>query len=324
MMHPPHDGGVSHRQAAFGHHLHQVSEAELEAQVPPHTQDNYLAIKVPTIKQFIQIREPGHHTALNSPDGRENRTAGELRQSHIEHVLPNTWMEYGVRDGLGCDTSAYMRHHFTTEELAGKPEPDQHWHEHAVCVHLGDRGLVVLTSCKHAGIINVLHRAQEVAGVDKIYALVGGFHLAPAPDDYLRRVMAELKQFDLEHVFPIHCSGQNFIDLAKQEMPEKLISRFLTVELCQTPPRAVRMPRAFSAAAMARCVVVPAASICRTIGSTFAVKASAATRLADAPFACASPRLVGLRSLAPGAFFCASAARVRSAISAHSFSAMAS
>ena len=80
-MDPPHDGGVSDRQAAFGHHLHQVSEAELDAQVPPHTQDNYLAIKVPTLKQFLQTREPGHHTARNSPDGREDGTAGKLNQS---------------------------------------------------------------------------------------------------------------------------------------------------------------------------------------------------------------------------------------------------
>jgi 7,8-dihydropterin-6-yl-methyl-4-(beta-D-ribofuranosyl)aminobenzene 5'-phosphate synthase len=36
-------------------------------------------------------------------------------------------------------------------------------------------------------------------------------------------VMAELKKFDLAHVFPMHCSGQNFIDLAKREMPEKLV-----------------------------------------------------------------------------------------------------
>jgi 7,8-dihydropterin-6-yl-methyl-4-(beta-D-ribofuranosyl)aminobenzene 5'-phosphate synthase len=150
-------------------------------------------------------------------------TTGVVPRMSIEHVLPNTWVEYGVRNGLGCDTNAYMNHHFTTDELAGKPEPDQHWHEHATCFRLGDRGLVVLTSCGHAGIINTLRRAQEVSGVDKIYALAGGFHLAPAPDDYLRSVMGELKKFDLEFVFPMHCSGQNFIDLAKQEIPEKLV-----------------------------------------------------------------------------------------------------
>jgi 7,8-dihydropterin-6-yl-methyl-4-(beta-D-ribofuranosyl)aminobenzene 5'-phosphate synthase len=150
-------------------------------------------------------------------------TTGAVPRASIEHVLPNTWVEYGVRDGLGCEANAYLNHHFTAEELAGKPVPDQHWHEHATCFRLGDRGLVVISSCGHAGIINTLRRAQQITGVDKIYALVGGFHLAPAPDDYLRKVMAELKKFDLEHVMPMHCSGQNFIDLAKQEMPEKLV-----------------------------------------------------------------------------------------------------
>jgi 7,8-dihydropterin-6-yl-methyl-4-(beta-D-ribofuranosyl)aminobenzene 5'-phosphate synthase len=150
-------------------------------------------------------------------------TTGAIPRTSIEHVLPNSWVAFGVKDGLGCDTDAYMDHHFTADELAGKPVPDQHWHEHATCFRLGDRGLVVLSSCGHAGIINTLRRAQEITGIDKIYALVGGFHLAPAPAEYLRQVMAELKTFDLEHVLPMHCSGQNFIDLAKQEIPEKLV-----------------------------------------------------------------------------------------------------
>jgi 7,8-dihydropterin-6-yl-methyl-4-(beta-D-ribofuranosyl)aminobenzene 5'-phosphate synthase len=150
-------------------------------------------------------------------------TTGAVPRASIEHVLPNTWVKYGVRDGLGCDANAYMDHHFTPEELAGNPIPDQHWHEHATCFRLGDRGLVVISSCGHAGIINTLRRAQEITNIDKIYALVGGFHLAPAPDDYLAKVMAELKKFDIEHVMPMHCSGQNFIDLAKREIPEKLV-----------------------------------------------------------------------------------------------------
>jgi 7,8-dihydropterin-6-yl-methyl-4-(beta-D-ribofuranosyl)aminobenzene 5'-phosphate synthase len=150
-------------------------------------------------------------------------TTGAVPRTSIEHVLPNTWVEHGVRDGLGCDPSAYANHHFTADELAGKPVPDQHWHEHATCFRLGGRGLVVISSCGHAGVVNTLRRAQEVAGTEKIHALVGGFHLAPAPDDYLRQVMSELKKFDLEHVLPMHCSGANFIELAKQEMPEKLV-----------------------------------------------------------------------------------------------------
>ena len=150
-------------------------------------------------------------------------TTGAVPRMSIEHVLPQTWVQIGIKDGLGCDPNAYMNHHFTPEELAGKPQPDQHWHEHATCFRLGDRGLVVITSCGHGGIINTLRRAQQISGVEKIYALVGGFHLAPAPDDYLGQVMAELKKFNLEHIMPMHCSGQNFVDLAQKEMPEKLV-----------------------------------------------------------------------------------------------------
>ena len=150
-------------------------------------------------------------------------TTGVVPRTGIEYVLPNTWVEVGIKDGPGCDANAYMNHHFTADELAGKPQPDQHWHEHATCFRLGDRGLVVISSCGHAGIVNTLRRAQEVSGVEKIYALVGGFHLAPAPADYLTQVMAELKKFDIEHVMPMHCRGQNFVNLAAKEMPEKLV-----------------------------------------------------------------------------------------------------
>jgi 7,8-dihydropterin-6-yl-methyl-4-(beta-D-ribofuranosyl)aminobenzene 5'-phosphate synthase len=150
-------------------------------------------------------------------------TTGIVPRTSIEHVLPNTFVEYGVKGGIGCDTSAVHNHHFTADEMSGKPQPDQHWSEHATCFSVGNRGLVVISSCGHAGIVNTLRRAQEVSGVEKIYALVGGFHLAPAPDDYLRAVMTELKKFDLDHVMPMHCSGQNFVDLAAKEMPEKLV-----------------------------------------------------------------------------------------------------
>ena len=150
-------------------------------------------------------------------------TTGIVPRHSIEHVLPNTFEKFGVADGLGCDVKAYSDHHFTPEERAGKPVPDQHWHEHATCFRLGDRGLVVISSCGHAGIVNTLRRAQEVTGVEKIFALVGGFHLAPAPEPYLRQIMAELKKFDIQHVLPMHCSGVNFVELAKQEIPEKLV-----------------------------------------------------------------------------------------------------
>ena len=157
-------------------------------------------------------------------------TTGSVPRTSLERVLPNSFVEFGQRDGAGCKVADYARHHFSAAELAGQPVPDQHLHEHGTCFHVKDRGLVVITSCGHAGIINTVRRAQEVTGVRKVHALVGGFHLAPAPDDYLNRVMAELKALDIEHVFPMHCSGLNFLEAAKREMPQALV-------LCTTGSR---------------------------------------------------------------------------------------
>ena len=150
-------------------------------------------------------------------------TTGIVPRDSIERVLPNTFVVYGQKDGIGCDTIKYGDHHFTAEELAGHPMPDQHWHEHATCFQVGDRGLVVITSCGHGGIINTVRRAQEITGVEKIHALVGGFHLAPAQQPYLDSIMDELKKLPIDHLIPMHCSGSNFLETAKREMPEKLI-----------------------------------------------------------------------------------------------------
>jgi len=151
-------------------------------------------------------------------------TTGAVPRISVEKVLPNTFVVFGEKDGGGCKPASYADHHFTPEELAGTPMADQHLHEHATCFKVGDRGLVVITSCGHGGIINTLKRAQAVTGVEKIHALCGGFHLAPAQQPYLEQIMAELKKFDIDHVIPMHCSGGNFFDIAKREMPEKLIA----------------------------------------------------------------------------------------------------
>jgi 7,8-dihydropterin-6-yl-methyl-4-(beta-D-ribofuranosyl)aminobenzene 5'-phosphate synthase len=148
-------------------------------------------------------------------------TTGQIKRSGIEKVLPNTMVEYGIKDGLGCDATQYT--HFTSAELQGKILPDEHTHEHATCFNVKDRGLVVITSCGHVGILNTIRQAREVSGVKKLHALVGGFHLGPAALDYTDQVVAELKTFEPDVVVPMHCSGQTFVDSVQKIMPDKLM-----------------------------------------------------------------------------------------------------
>ena len=49
--------------------------------------------------------------------------------------------------------------------------------DQAILLHVQDKGLVVLTGCGHAGIVNTVRYAQKLTGLEQIYAIIGGFHL---------------------------------------------------------------------------------------------------------------------------------------------------
>ena len=114
--------------------------------------------------------------------------------------------------------------HFTAAERAGKLVKDEHPDEHATCAIIKGRGLVVITSCGHVGLINTIKAAMSVSGVDKLHAVLGGFHLGPAPLDYVERTVTELEALRPDIVVPMHCSGANFIELMRRRMPDKLVT----------------------------------------------------------------------------------------------------
>lgn len=145
-------------------------------------------------------------------------TTGPIKSSSFEKVFPNTMVEYSMKDGLGCDVNK-----LGAADRAGKILPDEHDHEHATCFNIRGKGLVVTTSCGHRGIINAVKQAQEISGVQKVHAVIGGFHLGPAPADYATQTVAELKKLEPDVVVPMHCSGLPFIKAVQEQMPEKLL-----------------------------------------------------------------------------------------------------
>jgi 7,8-dihydropterin-6-yl-methyl-4-(beta-D-ribofuranosyl)aminobenzene 5'-phosphate synthase len=113
--------------------------------------------------------------------------------------------------------------HFTEAERAGKLVKDTHPDEHATCYIVRGKGLVVISSCGHTGIINTVKSAMAAANVDKVHAVLGGFHLGPAPLDYLQHSMRELEALNPDVIVPMHCTGERFIDMLRQRMPEKVV-----------------------------------------------------------------------------------------------------
>jgi 7,8-dihydropterin-6-yl-methyl-4-(beta-D-ribofuranosyl)aminobenzene 5'-phosphate synthase len=144
-------------------------------------------------------------------------TTGQIKRQTDEKILPNTFEQFGIKDGLGCDAS-----HYAPAELLGKTVPDEHYHEHATVFNVKDRGLVIVSSCSHRGIVNAVKQAQEASGVQKVHAMIGGFHLGPAPMDYTRHVVSEIVALNPDVVVPMHCSGENFVEVMRDVAPDRL------------------------------------------------------------------------------------------------------
>ncbi len=107
----------------------------------------------------------------------------------------------------------------TTDYEPGFPMQDawhnDHWEpdplvldDQAVIVNVRDRGLVVLTGCGHAGIVNITRYAMALTGAPQVYGLFGGFHLnGPLFEPLIDRVCADLAALRPSVVVPAHCTG---------------------------------------------------------------------------------------------------------------------
>jgi 7,8-dihydropterin-6-yl-methyl-4-(beta-D-ribofuranosyl)aminobenzene 5'-phosphate synthase len=114
--------------------------------------------------------------------------------------------------------------HFSEQERGGKLVLDEHPDEHGTCYIVRDRGLVVISSCGHVGLINTIRSAMATSGIDRLHAAVGGFHLGTAPQDYIDHVVTELEAFAPDVVIPMHCSGRPFIETMRARMPDQLVT----------------------------------------------------------------------------------------------------
>ncbi|MGH7100014.1 MAG: MBL fold metallo-hydrolase [Stellaceae bacterium] len=141
-------------------------------------------------------------------------STGPITRRSFEHVLENTFVAPPEADPG----------HFSEAELAGRLLSNQHPDEHATCYVVQGRGLVVISSCGHSGLINTIETAIAVSGVDKLHAVLGGFHLGPAPNDYVAHTVTELARFNPDLVIPMHCSGSKFIAAMQERMPDHLIA----------------------------------------------------------------------------------------------------
>jgi 7,8-dihydropterin-6-yl-methyl-4-(beta-D-ribofuranosyl)aminobenzene 5'-phosphate synthase len=146
-------------------------------------------------------------------------TTGSIPLETFERAAIPTQM----RPGVGCDAAALSAAKRKQTQL-----PDDGEHELATCYSVKGLGLVVIASCSHRGVLNSVKRAQAISGIQKVHAVVGGFHLVkPRTEDEARRTVAEFAKIDPTYIIPMHCTGEVFITEALRVMPDKIVRPYV-------------------------------------------------------------------------------------------------
>jgi 7,8-dihydropterin-6-yl-methyl-4-(beta-D-ribofuranosyl)aminobenzene 5'-phosphate synthase len=81
-------------------------------------------------------------------------------------------------------------------------------------------GLFVILGCAHSGVINTLEYISKLTGSHTIHTLIGGMHLGSASQERINKTVKALKKFDIQNLYPTHCTGFNASARLLQEFPK--------------------------------------------------------------------------------------------------------
>lgn len=68
-------------------------------------------------------------------------------------------------------------------------------------------GLIIISGCAHAGMINTIDYAIKQTGEKRLLAYIGGTHLITASEKRLEKTIAALTAYDIKSVVLCHCTG---------------------------------------------------------------------------------------------------------------------
>lgn len=96
--------------------------------------------------------------------------------------------------------------------------------DQALVINLAGKGLVVISGCAHAGIVNTVEYAKKLTGEETIHAVLGGFHLTGPFFEKIHEATIEgLKQMEPEVIMPMHCTGWRAIQKFQKEFSSNFI-----------------------------------------------------------------------------------------------------
>jgi len=108
-------------------------------------------------------------------------------------------------------------------ERAGGVVPDSFLGEQTLMVNLKGRGLVIVTSCSHRGIVGICRHAARITGVPKVHAVIGGFHLSGLKEERVTRVVDAFRDLEVDWIVPQHCTGLEAMASMMHRLPQEMV-----------------------------------------------------------------------------------------------------
>jgi len=89
----------------------------------------------------------------------------------------------------------------------GRVKDDPMLDDISIVANVNGKGLVIVTGCSHAGIVNITKHAIELTGCKKIEAVIGGLHLIDASETRIKRTVESLSKLNPAMICAGHCTG---------------------------------------------------------------------------------------------------------------------
>lgn len=125
-----------------------------------------------------------------------------------------------------------MPGHFARQDSEWEADP-WIWDDQAIVVNVQDQGLVVVSGCSHAGIINVLKYTRHLTGIEQMYTVMGGFHLS---GNFFEKIIGStvdnLAAINPQVIVPCHCTGWKAVHAIAQRMPDAFVQSCVGTRLC--------------------------------------------------------------------------------------------
>ncbi len=142
-------------------------------------------------------------------------------------LYPGAWLLPHSTPGLG---EIGKRAHMYTMDGPLRRRPDDFSHEQSLVLE-AEGGLILLSSCSHGGVMNILREAETAFPGKPVRALVGGFHLYETPGEEVDALAEKLKNAGVETVVTGHCTGQAAYDRMKPVLGGALAQMYTGMEI---------------------------------------------------------------------------------------------